>query len=131
MPSLLFRTFVVWIIVIGAEILQGIIRLRFVVRKTGDLRARQIGVVTGSILNFFIILACSRFIGASSPVELFLAGGFLCILTFAFEALFGHYVVRQPWKRIFADFDILHGGYLGFGFAALLASPWLARILMP
>lgn len=126
MLMILARTFVIWIILIVTEIFQGIARLRYLARRLGDRRSQQLGVCTGSVANFIIIAASIRWIGAASSNELLAVGSFLCILTFAFETLFGRLVAGYPWKRIFADFDPRQGGWLGFGFIAMLFSPMIA-----
>ncbi len=126
MLMILTRTFVIWIILIVTEIFQGIARLRYLARRLGDRRSRQLGVCTGSVANFIIIAASVRWIGAASNDELLIVGSSLCILTFAFEILFGRFVAGYPWKRIFADFDPRQGGWLGFGFIAMLLSPIIA-----
>jgi hypothetical protein len=51
---LILRSFVVWLLIILVEIIHGIVRGILLVPKTGDLRSRQIGVFTGSLLIFAV-----------------------------------------------------------------------------
>lgn len=129
MVSLLCRASVIWVILIVTEIFQGIARLRYLARRLGDLRSRQLGVCTGSIANFAIIAASLPWIGASTTTELLAVGLWFCALTLAFETLFGRYVAGYPWSRILADFDPRRGGWLGVGFIAMAVSPLLVARL--
>ena len=50
------RAVAVWLILIGAEVVHGALRTLYLAPRVGDLRARQLGVFTGSGL----ILAIAR-----------------------------------------------------------------------
>ena len=57
-PMLLVRAAAVWLILIGAEVVHGAIRVLLVEPYVGDLRSRQIGVLTGSFLVLGIAYLC-------------------------------------------------------------------------
>ncbi len=48
------RAIAVWLVLIGAEIIHGIVRSIVLTPRIGDKRARQIGVFTGSLVNLGI-----------------------------------------------------------------------------
>ncbi|MHB8971607.1 MAG: hypothetical protein ACYC3X_18580 [Pirellulaceae bacterium] len=120
------RSFAIWLILIAAEILHGIVRGMFLVPYVGPFRSSQIGVFTGSLIIFAIALAFVRWIGASRSSQLLGIGVLWLILTLAFEFLFGHFVVGASWERLASDYNVLQGGLLAFGMVFLAFSPWIA-----
>lgn len=54
------RGMTVWLVLISAEIVHGLVRGILLRPYVGDLRARQIGVFSGSVNFFAIALACVR-----------------------------------------------------------------------
>jgi hypothetical protein len=55
MSYMVFKALLAWLLIAVAEVLHGILRVRFLNRKVGDHRARQIGVFTGSAI--FLVIA--------------------------------------------------------------------------
>ena len=120
------RAFVVWLVLIAAEIVHGILRGLFLVPRVGAFRARQIGVCVASLLILAVACLFVRWIGAAGTKAL-LGVGFLWLVLFAcFEVGFGHYVFGFSWEYLRADYDIPRGGLMPFGFVVLLLSPWIA-----
>lgn len=50
--DLIFRAFIIWLLIALIETLHGILRARFLAPKVGDLRSRQLGVFSGCALIF-------------------------------------------------------------------------------
>jgi len=103
-----------------------VLRTVWLVPLVGDLRARQIGVLTGSLLILVVALLAIRWIGARGRRDLLLIGGSWLVLMVGAEVLLGRVVFGYPWSRIAEDFDVTRGGLLGFGMLVLAAAPWLA-----
>jgi hypothetical protein len=120
------RGFVVWLILIAAEILHGIARAIFLVPHVGELRSSQIGVFTGSLIILAIALVFVRWIGATRPAQLLGIGGLWLCLTLAFEILFGRFVVGASWERLASDYNVFDGGLLPFGMVFLALSLLIA-----
>jgi hypothetical protein len=120
------KAFVVWFVLIVAEIFHGIIRGIFLVPHVGEFRSSQIGVFTGSLIIFAIAVAFVRWIGATRRPELLRIGVLWTALTLAFEVLFGRFVVGASWERLAADYNISEGGLLPLGMVFLVVSPFLA-----
>jgi len=127
-PELLWRAFLVWLVIAGAEVGQGILRIRFLNRRVGDRRARQIGVGTGSVLILLIAWATAPWVGAGSTSERVMVGGLWLILMLAFDLAFGRWVFHVSWQRIARDFDVRQGGLLGLGMLVLLFAPLLVAL---
>jgi hypothetical protein len=128
-PGLLFRAFLVWLVIAAAEVGQGILRMRFLNRRVGDHRARQVGVATGCGLIFGIAWVSLPWIGAGTWVELAGVGLLWLLLMLAFDIGFGRLVFRFPWRRIAADFDLRRGNLLAIGMLFLFAAPLLVARL--
>lgn len=120
------RAFAVWILIFALEVVHGILRTMWLVPLVGDLRARQIGVLTGSLLILVVALLAIRWIGARGRRDLLRVGLLWVVLMISAEVLLGRVVFGCPWSRIAEDFDVSRGGLLGFGMLVLAVAPWLA-----
>ena len=120
------RAIAVWLVLIGAEIIHGIVRSIVLMPRVGDTRARQIGVFTGSLVNLGITHVLIQWIGARTTRALVGIGVVWVVLTVVFEVTFGRLVMRSSWERLLSDYDLAHGGLLPFGLVALAGSPLAA-----
>jgi hypothetical protein len=116
----------VWLIIIFAEIIHGVLRGLFLVPVVGDFESRQIGVFTGSFIILIIACKTVRWIGAKIKTELMITGLIWMLLTIAFEISFGRIVMNSAWERILSDFNIFNGGLLSLGMLFLMLSPLIA-----
>jgi hypothetical protein len=117
------RVLVVWLLIAAAETLHGIARTLWLVPLVGDHAARQIGVVTGSLLIFAITWLAVRWLGLFGRRELVAAGALWVVLMLAFEIVLGRAVFGFGWDRIAAEFDPSRGGLMLLGLAALWLMP--------
>jgi hypothetical protein len=93
----------------------------------GALRARQWGVLIGSIIVLLIAWACSRWIQAESRRAQLAVGSFWVALTLVFEFAVGR-AMHLSWSRILSDYDPVQGGFMLFGLAAMFIAPvWVSR----
>ncbi len=122
----LLRGLAVWAGIVVAEVLHGIARTVLLEPWIGDLHARQLGVVTGSLIIFAIAWIAVGWIDARTPRRLLLVGASWLILTLAFEIGFGRYVMGFSWERLGSDYDPSQGGFLALGMIVLLLAPLLA-----
>jgi hypothetical protein len=119
------RALVVWLVIILAETVHGVLRELFLAPLVGDLPARQFGVAVGSLLVFAIALLFSRWLGART-LRAQLAVGLVWVgLTVAFEIALGS-LLGLPRERMLADYDFARGGFLGVGLLFMLLAPALA-----
>jgi hypothetical protein len=129
MMAPLVRSLAVWLLIVLVEVLQGTVRTVLLKPRIGDLRARQVGVLTGSAANLAVAVATVRWIDASDHRHLLGIGLLWLVLTLVFEVAFGWLVARKSWGRIASDYDLRHGGLLPLGMAALALSPVAAARL--
>jgi hypothetical protein len=90
-------------------IINGSIR-QFGYRKfMSELTAHQISTLTGIILIGLYVWFLSRLWRIKSSGQALTIGGIWLTLTVAFEFVFGHYVMGNPWSRLLHDYNLLEG----------------------
>lgn len=124
--QMLKRAFAVWCLIFGLEVVHGVARAIWLVPLVGDLLARQVGVLIGSLLILVVAALTIQWIGIRQRRDLLRIGLAWVGLMVGAEVLLGRAVFGYPWSRIAEDFDITQGGMLGFGMLVLAAAPWLA-----
>ncbi|MCB1023379.1 MAG: hypothetical protein KDB79_03260 [Acidobacteria bacterium] len=123
------RAFFVWIVIILAESIHGTLRQLFLAPLTGDLQARRIAVISGSILIFAVSWIFIRWISAPSVRALFLIGLIWAVLTVLFEFVLGFYIFGFPFSRLIEDYDLSRGGLMGFGLLFMIFVPMITARL--
>jgi hypothetical protein len=123
------RALAVWLVLIAVETIHGAARAIVLVPKAGDMRSRQIGVFTGSLMNLGISCLFIRWLGARTTRALVGIGVVWVVLTVVFEVAFGRLVMKSAWDRVRADYDLARGGLLSIGLIALAGSPLFAARL--
>ena len=121
------RGVAVWLAIIAAETIHGIVRRLFIAVIIGDLRARQLGVVVGSLLIFLIALLTVRWINGS-PKQFVVIGVIWVVLTVIFDIGLGR-GTGLSWERILSDYDLRAGGMMVFGLLFLLVAPYISAKL--
>lgn len=123
------RAFLVWLVLIAAEIVHGILRAILLVPLVGEFRSNQIGVFTGSAIIIVIAYLTIHWIGAARRRELLFVGAFWLLATIAFEVGFGRLVMGLPWERITADYKLFEGGLMPLGLVVMFFSPMIGAKL--
>lgn len=124
-----FRALVVWVVLMAVESLHGILRQLLLAPLLGDGRARQLSVLTGSLIILGITYLFVRWLRAGTVRELLAIGCLWVVLTLAFEFALGRLVFGFTWERLLADYDLRAGGLMLFGMIFLLLAPFLAARL--
>ncbi len=126
MASMVFRVIAAWLVLIVAESAHGTVREMWLRPYLGDLRARQLALLTGSVIVLGIAYAFLPWIGAESRRARWLVGVLWVALTLAFELSLGRLVLGYSWDRVLEDYDPTRGGFLSLGMLLLLLSPHIA-----
>lgn len=121
----LLRGFAVWLIVIAAETVHGILREALLAPIVGGFTARRIAFFIGLGLIFAVSLMFIRWINARTVKQLLAVGVMWMILTLSFELGLG-FLLDFSSERILEDYDITQGGLMAFGMLFLLVAPLLA-----
>ncbi len=122
------KVLAVWFLIVIAESIHGIIRQVLIAPMIGDLPARQIGVLTGSVIIFAIAWVSIRWINAQSFAEQFWVGLLWVVLIVIFEFSLGA-ILGYSLERMFSDYNLAQGGLMGFGLLFMLFAPALAARL--
>jgi hypothetical protein len=120
------RSLAIWLLIISAEFVHGILRTLFLEPLIGDFQARQISVFVGSLIILTIAYFSVQWIRAKNIQSLIVVGLIWLILTLMFEISLGRFVFGFSWKKILSDYDISKGGLLPFGLIILTLSPLIA-----
>jgi hypothetical protein len=124
-----WRAFLIWMLIAGLEVIQGIGRVLFFNRVLGDRRARQLGVVIGSLTVLVAAWATLPWLGARGFRDLLAVGTLWLVLMLGLDLAFGRLVFRMPWDRIARDFDLRRGGWLALGMVVVWWAPLIAAKL--
>lgn len=119
------RSLVVWLLIAMAEMVHGTLRTIFLIPFVGDLRSRQIGVLTGSLIILAIAYFTIHWIRASRKSELLAVGLLWLVLMVSFETTLGR-IFGLTWERILSDYLPSKGGFMVLGMVFLLLSPMIA-----
>lgn len=122
----LVRASAVWLLIVFAESVHGILRQLFLAPLIGDFAARRIAFFAAILLIFLIAYFFIRWINAPNVKSLFAVGLMWMILMTLFEFGLGLFVLNYSWERMFEDYDISRGGLMGFGLLFMIFAPWLA-----
>ena len=108
------RAIAVWVLLMSAEIVHGVARTLFLAPAVGDFRARQLAVVSGSLLMLAITCLTIRWLQPRATQSVVAIGVMWVVLTLAFEIGLGR-LAGYSWNRIGSDYDLLHGGLMPLG----------------
>ena len=128
--AILSRSFVVWLIIIAAETINGIVREILISPIVGGQAGRQISFGIAIVLITAITLIFVRWIGAFDIWRLVGVGLLWAFLTFVFEVAASRILAGRSWAETMADFDPASGGLMAFGLAFLAIIPVLASSVL-
>lgn len=115
------RSLIVWVIMIAAETVHGILRRLFLLPIAGEMRSNQIGVFVGSAIVLIIVWFFCDWIKADTFSARLKIGVLWCLLTFGFELGLG-LVLGYSVRRIIDDYDFCRGGLMLIGMMILASS---------
>ena len=98
-----------WFLLVILAILNGFIRQKFIIPKVGDRKAHIIGTIIFLIVQFIVIFVYIKLVSANRILDLLAIGFFWLMLTILFEFGFGHYIMKHPWSKLLADYNIFKG----------------------
>ncbi len=99
--------------------------MQFLRPLLGDLRARQVAIVSGSLLILAIAFLTRRFLRASTTGQQIAVGVFWAALMASFDILLGRFYIGYSLSRVLQDFDPSRGGFMLLGLAVMVLAPWI------
>ena len=90
-------------------VLNGAIRTKTYGQFMNELSAHQLSTLIGLILFGLYIWFLTGVLQIETARQAFAIGAIWLIMTIVFEFIFGHYVMRNPWQKLFHDYNLLQG----------------------
>lgn len=127
MRTLPARALVVWLLIVVAETAHGIARRLWLEPRIGDLPARQVGVVVGSLVILAVTVAMARWLAVRTRRQALAVGVGWALAMIAFEVGIG-LATGATADRMLSDYDPRRGGFMVLGMLVLVCAPgWAAR----
>jgi hypothetical protein len=123
---MLLRAFAIWLILVVLAILNGTIRNYLILPLAGEKAAHIISSVTLSILIIAVAWFSIGWIHPNTVGEAIGLGCFWLVLTVLFEFGAGHYLFKNSWEKLLADYNIFKGRIWVLVLLATLFAPYLA-----
>lgn len=120
---LFVKAFGVWLLLLLGAFANGALREMLIAPRLGEQVGHIISVVVFSGAILAITYLFVRALGPLPSSTLVHIGLFWLILSLLFEFAFFHYVMHEPWSKLWADYNILRG--------RLLMVVWLTTLLAP
>jgi len=98
-----------WIGMVVLAILNGAVREKTYGPFMQELSAHHLSTFIGLIVFGLYIWALTGIYPIESSIQAVLIGGMWVIMTILFEFIFGHFVMRHPWSKLFHDYNLLKG----------------------
>ncbi|HUL52453.1 MAG TPA: hypothetical protein VLT83_03480 [Opitutaceae bacterium] len=114
-----------WVPMVFIAIANGVARDRGYKRYVTELRAHQISTLTGAVLFTIYTWALSLRWPPTSAAQAIAIGVIWFLLTVAFELLFGHFVAKFTWRRLWMDYNLLRGRVWVLMLVWLLVLPYV------
>jgi hypothetical protein len=124
------RALASWLLIVAAESVNGTIRQLWIAPVLGDVPARQLGVLTGSLIILAVAWATIRWIGARTMGEQLRVGLLWVVLIVAFEFALGT-ALGASRARLLSDYNPAAGGLMGAGLLVMLWAPVVAARARP
>jgi hypothetical protein len=122
---LAFKVGATLVVLAGAETLHGIVRTVLLAPRLGQQRAKQVSIITGTLLAAAVCWLMVPWLDVVDPLRLIEIGAVLALGMALFDIILGVYVARMPWRRVLAEFDPRTGNLLSLGLVILVFLPRL------
>lgn len=120
-----------WFVLLVLAILNAGFRTKILQERLGELRAHQVASLTFITLIMIIsVVFAALMISLATMIDLWTIGILWVILTVMFEFLFGHYVMKHPWKRLLNDYNLLKGRLWSLVIITILIGPSCGGLLV-
>ena len=101
--------FFLWFPMVLIAILNGTLRVKILMKYFNELRAHQISVLSGITLFAIFIWIITGIWLIESSSQAWMIGFMWLLMTILFEFIFGHYVMKHSWEKLFVDYNIFKG----------------------
>ncbi len=123
---ILINALIPWCILVVLAIINGAFRQKVILPKVGEQKAHVISTITFILMQFLVICFYIKLNSITDISILLIIGLYWIVLTVLFEFVFGHYVMKHPWKKLLADYNVFKGRLWLFVLINNLAAPLIA-----
>ncbi|MFZ5949302.1 MAG: hypothetical protein ACOYXC_01245 [Candidatus Rifleibacteriota bacterium] len=123
MINLVLKSILLFFAIAVGEVVNGILRVKFLNPRFGDFRSRQIALIPGLTIIYSIGWFMLPWVNPFNIQEAFLVGFILLMGMMLFDVFFARYVFKFSWQRVADDFNVLKGNFLPVGMAGLFFMP--------
>jgi len=123
-------TFGAWLVFVVIAILNAAFRNKVYKPVVGDLAAHQISTIVFVSLIFvvtYLILQVSDL--QLTDFSALVMGGIWLVSTILFEFVAGHFVFKNSWEKLLADYNIFRGRIWVLVLVATFLAPYIANQL--
>lgn len=121
------RALLIWVILCQGAIVNGTIRQFLLVPVVGPYAGHVLSSLSLSALICAVTWVSVGWIGPSTSAQAWTVGVAWLAATVAFEFVAGHYLFRNPWPKLLADYDVRQGRvWVLVLLATALAPRWAA-----
>jgi hypothetical protein len=119
-----------WFPLVIIAILNGILREKGYKRFMSELRAHQLSTLIGIVLVGVYVWIVELIWPIENSRQAILIGGIWLVLTILFEFGFGYFIMGNPWKKLFHDYNLFAGRVWLLFVIWTAVSPFMIYILM-
>lgn len=127
-PTPWWRGLLLWLLIVLGESLNGSLREFAIKPLIGDHAARQLAVISGSLLILLLSWLSAPWLHAATRRSQWQIGGLWLGLMLLFELGLGK-VLGLSWQQLLADYDLRQGGLMLPGMLVLLLAPQIGARL--
>ncbi len=126
-----FSILLTWFLFIPIPIINGFFREKYIKKYTKEITAHQIStIILSAAFLAFVPVTARSFISTASNIELLVVGLSWVDLTILFEFGVGHYIIKSPWEKILADYNIMKGRIWMLFLLVELLAPFIVRMFV-
>lgn len=103
------KTLLVWLLLSVLAVVNGALREALVRPRFGEKAGHLSSTIILSAVILVVASGSQAWIAVQSISDAWLVGAIWLTMTLAFELLAGHYLFKNPWSKIFADYNTLKG----------------------
>lgn len=105
----MWRYALAWLPMVPIAVANGVLRDLWYAKRISEPHAHQISTVSALVLLGVYMWSVMRVWPAATSEQALAVGAMWLVMTLAFEFLFGHFVARQPWRRLLHDYNLFAG----------------------
>jgi len=105
----MWKYLLAWLPMVAIAVANGAFRDLWYGKRMSELSAHQLSTAFGFVLLGAYIWMVVRLWPPASVEHAWAVGALWLVLTLAFEFLFGRYVARHSWQRLYHDYNLLAG----------------------